>query len=253
MILTILLTITALLIVAYIAITFLRVRQTLRLIRRSAVETTPYSSRPDAPLYHFLILGDSTMFGAGLEDQANSMGGLLVGRFPGSAVETLAINGTKVAGLKKQLAKSRRTHYDLLLVGVGGNDIAMLSNLDKVEKELRNFLTLANKRTNKIILIHCVNVGNIGFFLPPLSYLFDYRTRKLSHTYDRVAKDFKRVTYVNFYRPAHADFYTKESRPQFIASDGFHPSDYANRYFFDLIRLEAGLDEAFLQDRKPTK
>lgn len=110
---------------AYAAITLTRVRQALKIIRRSAKGTVGYNARPRTPHYRFLVLGDSTMFGAGLRDQANSMGGLLAARYPGSSVQTLAVNGTRVKDLGRQLEQSDNSHYDLMLIGAGGNDIAM--------------------------------------------------------------------------------------------------------------------------------
>jgi hypothetical protein len=86
-----------------------------------------------------------------------------------------------------------------------------------------------------LILFHCVNLGNIGFFLFPLNHFYAYRTRKVSYLFKKITDNYTNVHYVNFYRPMSNDFYTSKTRKKFIADDSFHPSDHANQFFFDLI------------------
>lgn len=124
------------------------------------------------------------------------------------------------------------------------------SSFAEVERELRHFLDDTREKANLIVLFHCVNIGNIGFFLPPLSYLYGYRSRKLSQLYKKVVRDYPSVQYVNFYRPRRKDFYDKKTRARFIADDQFHPSDYANRFFFDMIVSETQLDERLSARRR---
>jgi lysophospholipase L1-like esterase len=223
------------------------VRGAVNANRTARSHLTPYNRTLKTARYHLLVLGDSTMFGSGVKNRVHTMGGQLASLFPMASVETLALNGTRVAGLPHQFKTAQHPLYDLIVIGVGGNDVVFLSNYRQLEHDLRDFLQTLELRTNAIVLMHSVNLGNTGFFLWPISYLFDYRTRKLSELYARVAHDFTHVHYVNFYRPLHHDYYTATTRPRFIADDKFHPSDYASRYFFDEMRREVGLDKDFLK------
>jgi len=121
---------------------------------------------------------------------------------------------------------------------MGANDILLFSNFKTLQKNLITFLQKANKLTDHIILCHSVNIGNTGFFLFPFDYLFDYRTKQLSTVYSKIKKHFPSVTYVNFYRTRKNDYYDRSTRKKFLASDGAHPNDYANRFFFNLISEE---------------
>lgn len=182
---------------------------------------------------HILVIGDSTMHGYGAEKPKNTIGGLLSVRYPKASIETVAINGARLHDLPQQFTHAKHEHYKLMFLGIGGNDVMRMTSFKDIESHLEEFLLVASARADRIILVHSVNLGNTGVFAFPLNRLFDYRTRRLSQIYERVAANFEKVHYVSFYRPLGKDFYNSpRSRAKFIASDGFHPSDYANRFFF---------------------
>jgi lysophospholipase L1-like esterase len=197
--------------------------------------TVPFQRPHNNTRTHILVLGDSTMYGAGVKNRANTMGGLLATKYPVASIETLAVNGAKVKDLRDQIGQAQFRKYKLILIGIGGNDIVGLSRYDRVRQELTWFLEHESRRAETIVLFHCVNVGNIGFFVFPLNYLYSFRTKQLSKLFNGVARSFKNVLYVNFYRPMSRDYYDKKTRPEFIADDAFHPNDYANKYFFNII------------------
>ncbi len=228
----------ALAVVVYLLVVVIRSRISLYKVRDAVRRNKPYFRNVDNPVQHIAILGDSTMYGAGVKDPANTIGGLLAAKYPKASIETRAVSGAKIKDLNKQFEQLSHQHYKLIVVGIGGNDIVFMSNYKRARGELVSFLDKVSPVADKIVLSHSVNMGNIGFFAPPLSYLFDYRTRKLSNMYAKVTKKYSNIRYVNFYRPKRQDHYNKDNRKIFIAEDGFHPSDYANRYFFDLIWQE---------------
>jgi lysophospholipase L1-like esterase len=212
----------------------------IRIIRAYYANATvmPFSRNLKGASKHILILGDSTMYGFGIKDQRNTIGGLFAEKYPDATIETIAENGAKVKDLRQLFSQSEYKKYDLIVIGIGGNDIAQLSNYAELLSELTNFLKAVSKVSQHIVLCHSVNIGNIGFFIFPLNYFFDYRSRQLSHLFAEVAAKFSNVQYINFYRPMHNDYYDKTTRKKFIAEDAFHPSDYANQYFFNIMWKE---------------
>lgn len=227
-----------LIIAVYIIVMATRVLRYSVASRAAARVTQPYMRVFKDAREHLLVLGDSTMYGAGTKSPDHTVGGLLAAKYPKATVETLAVNGAKIKDLVSQLAQAQYEHYDLIVIGIGGNDIVQMSSISAVRHELNAFLDKATPCAQQVILCHSVNIGNIGFFLFPLNYLFDYRSRRLSNVYRDIAAHFPNVTYVNFYRPLHNDHYDKITRKNFIAEDAFHPNDYANQYFFELIWKE---------------
>lgn len=183
---------------------------------------------------HILVIGDSTMHGYGAEKPDNTIGGLLAKKYSDSSIETLAKNGARLRDMDEQLKLAKYSHYKLIFMGIGGNDVLRMTSFNKIQRDLNQFLSSASNITELIVLVHSVNMGNTGVFAFPLNYFYDYRTRKLSKIYNQVAAKHQNVRYVSFYRPIGNDFYNSKTRPKFIASDGFHPSDYANKFFFTL-------------------
>ncbi len=203
--------------------------------RKANKVTRPYSRSLQGATSHIAVLGDSMMYGAGVKDPIHTMGGLLAEKFPNASIETVAFNGAKVKDLSAQIKSTTENHYRVMMIGIGGNDIVGLSNFGELEKNLCTFFNEAQNLADILILFHCVNLGNIGFFPFPLNYLYDYRTRKISGIFKKITKNYTNVQYVNFYRSPRDDFYTSKTRKEFIADDSFHPSDYANQFFFNLI------------------
>lgn len=225
------------LILISLSIVLWRITRTSRAMRLK--EKLPaYTRMPKGARQHILILGDSTMYSAGATDPAFTIGGLLANKYPDATIETLAVNGAKIHDLVQQMPRAQFTQYDLIIVGIGGNDIVQLSNYKSATQELQRFLVEISKHAHKIVLCHSVNIGNIGFFPFPLNYLFDYRSRKFSQQFSAISRNMPKVISVDFYRPMHHDHYTRTTRKQFLAADNFHASDYANQYFFDLIWKE---------------
>jgi hypothetical protein len=209
--------------------------------RTHNAQSKPFNRLISGATKRILVVGDSTMYGAGITDPNNTIGGLFAKRFPEASVETIAVNGAKVRDLKVQLTKAQFEHYDIIMIGIGGNDIVRFSSYIRLGHQLREILVQASGLSNRVILCHCVNVGNIGFFIWPLNYLYDHRSRRLHELYDEVIVGLSQVIYVNFYRPMKSDHYTRATRSEFIAQDAFHPSDHANQYFFRLISDQAKL------------
>lgn len=206
-------------------------------VSRSVKATTQpfYSGDTQTAPRHILVVGDSTMYGAGATSPDKTLGGLLAAHYPGASIETVAENGARVRDLAAQLSQARCERYDLIIIGVGGNDIVRLSRYSVLRRQLRQILERVSNRAETVVLLHSLNIGNTGFFIFPLNRLFDYRTQQLSLLYQAVVQGFSNVIYLNTYRPAKSDYYTPSTRPQFLAADGYHPSDYATEFFFQLI------------------
>ncbi len=219
----------------YLVFMLIRILHSILAMRAATNNRSPYSRHMSGTNKHVLVMGDSSMYGAGVINPEHTVGGLLAAKYPEASIETVAFNGVRVRDLKQQFKQTRHRHYDLVIIGVGGNDIVQLSSYRKLRHELTAFLKQVSKISDQIILCHSGNIGNIGFFLFPLNYLFSYRSGKLSKLYSEVSSQFSNVTDVIFYRPLNKDHYTKHTRKKFIAPDGYHATDYANQYFFKLV------------------
>lgn len=227
-----------LVVVCYVGFILIRIKRVFSAIKAKTAKTKPYFHLVQGTNHHILILGDSSMYSVGVQNPENTVGGLLSAKYPDSSIETVAVNGAKVKDLSKQLEQASYKRYDLIVVGIGSNDIVQFSGYSKLQRELAAFLKNGSKISDQLVLCHGVNVGNIGVFPFPFNYLFDYRSRLLSNLFSKISLKFPKVINVIFYRPLGDDHYDKHSRKKFVAGDGYHATDYANKYFFKLIWKE---------------
>ncbi len=225
-------------ILVYFSIMIFRIIRFILYSQKTFSNTKAFSREIKNTRQHILILGDSSMYGAGIKMSENTIGGLFAKKYPIATIETLAVNGAKVRDLEKQLKNKKYKFYDIILIGIGANDIIQFSNFNSLRTDLITIIKKVHKIGNKIILCHSVNIGNLGFYIFPFDYVFDNRTRKLSRIYAELETKFSNLIYVNFYRKRGNDYYDKITRKKFIAGDGVHPNDYANKYFFDIILNE---------------
>lgn len=232
----------AALLISYAAVMGSRARRLGRLMRAVRRDTAAYTRPVKGARQHILVLGDSTMYGAGVKDRQHTISGLLAQKYPAASIETLAAIDARVADLPAQLAQAGHRHYRLIMVGIGGNDVIKFSDFSRLRHQLETFFDAASRRSDRVIICNSVNLGNIGFFLFPFNRLFDARSRRYGQLCEQVAATFPKVRFVNLYRPIGDDHYDQTTRHRFIADDDFHANDYANRYFFDLIWRQAGPD-----------
>lgn len=197
--------------------------------------TKPYNRPVKDSNHHILVMGDSSMYSAGVTNPKNTVGGLLAGKYPKSSVETVAFIGAKAKDLEHQFVQAQHKRYDLVVIGVGGNDIVQFTSISKVQLTLSTFLETITKTSDEVVLCHVVNVGNIGFFLFPLNHLYSWRSRIMNELYWSIGAKFPGLKHAVFFRPPHQDHFDRHTRHKFVAPDGFHATDYANQYFFKLI------------------
>lgn len=231
--------------VAIIAGRFLRYRTTSKGILS---ERPSADIMPAQPQGRILIVGDSTMYSAGVKDPAYTIAALFGAHYPGASVETKAANGARCRDVTRQLAAGAAEHYDIIMIGIGGNDVVRLTGSAALRRQLRALLAAASAKAERVVICSSVNVGNVGFFPFPLTYLYDYRSRLFGQLCQQAADQWDNVQFVNFYRPLNDDHYGRRSRAKFVAADGFHASEYANEYFFKLIVASAGLRPPLRRD-----
>jgi len=225
-------------VIIYSSLLMLKINKTMRAINATAQSSKPFNRDIKGSSLHILVMGDSSMYSAGVTNPVNTVGGLLAAEYPNASIETTAVIGAKVKDLPIQLNKAQHSKYNLIVVGIGGNDIVKFSRYSEVTELLSAFLKQTSQIADQVILCHSVNIGNIGFFVFPLNYLYSHRSLRMSRLYTSIASKYPKVSEAIFYRPLNNDHYNKKTRHKFVAADGFHGTDYANQYFFKLV-LEA--------------
>ena len=198
----------------------------------------PLQRSPAHPSLRLLIVGDSTAVGTGATTSEASVAGLLGRQFPSLHIDNRARDGAKFAGLLEQLGSDER--FDIVLVMAGGNDVVRLRGLAALQSDIHRVLQRARQRADLVVLMPAGNVGNAPFFLPPVSWLMTWRSRRL-HAFASEAASLHGAVFVNLFRDAADDPFVQQ--PGLNALDGLHPSDAGYRVWFNELMAQAALAE----------
>lgn len=183
--------------------------------------------------FRLLVFGESTVAGVGMESHRQALGGAfahaIAEQYPHLRVEWLSVgkNGLTAAAAVPYFAEHVPAQpFDLLLIGLGANDVFRFTPAWRWRKHARLLLTLAARRTSRIVWATVPPVGQFPIFDTPEYRLLRQLIERQRQLTERALQDLQRHSAVPFVYPqvtfnlSHADM--------FIA-DGVHPSAKANR------------------------
>ncbi len=231
--LTLLETIVAFLVLSAIGIGAWNVLFHARKAEKLIDEAIPYEARSNDYQKTLLILGDSTGVGVGAQNPEESVAGRLAAYLGTSYVENQAKSGAAVADLSTQIQHTTLSHYDFILVQIGGNDIIAFHDTKRVAKELERILeTLPD--SGQTILMSAGNVGGasiIPFIARPF---YTAKTLAYHRAFTEVAERLG-ITYVNLYKQPWNDLFIKEPA-RYLSPDGLHPSSEGYALWFEEVK-----------------
>jgi lysophospholipase L1-like esterase len=192
-----------------------------------------------------LIVGDSTGVGTGAEAPEDSVAGLILRDYPETTIENRAENGAKFADVIAQLDDGTTEQYDLILIQAGGNDILRFTALDTLGGNVETLLRMAKERARHVVFMSTGNVGNAPAFMPPLSWVYTSRTRKVRKLLMEIA-DVEGVYYVDLFMERSDDPFVAEPE-RYNAPDFLHPGSEGYRLWYKALKKQAGLDELLIE------
>lgn len=214
-------------------IVFVRARVSKRLME----DSKPYEALTTDYDKTLLILGDSTGVGTGASLPEDTVAARLGAYIGATYVENQAKNGAAVEDLSTQIQRLHLSHYDYILIQIGGNDILAFHDASKTAEKLNHLLGTLPDWENLIIM----SAGNVGgaTILPIFARPFYTLTTLAYHKeFSKVAKAHD-ATYVNLFRKPWKDPFIKEPS-QYLADDGLHPSSEGYGLWFEALREEMG-------------
>jgi lysophospholipase L1-like esterase len=237
--------IVALVIVAVVAAVLMLAHDGVRfyfLVKNSEIlikQTTPFARNDPNAAMKILVLGDSTAFGTGAIHPENSTAGRVSARYPKASIVNLAVNGLRIAGLLNILKTiDGKTHYDLILIQIGANDIIRLTPMSDIETGINEVLARTALLGAKVIILHSGNVGEAPLFPWYFRGWLSRRSLAVREIYIRAA-------------PAHGAEYVdlidspvakllRENPKIYYADDLLHLSDAGYGLWFDEIQKHLG-------------
>lgn len=211
----------------------------LSVARNLAGAARPYTAHPADPQRTLLIVGDSTALGTGADSPQSSLAGWIGNAHPQWRIDNHATNGAKFADVVQQL-RNADSGYDLVLVVAGGNDVMQLTSMGTLRSNMADAVALAHGRGRRVVLMPCGNVGHAPFFLPPLRWWMDARSKDMHAIAQSVASN-GGARYVRLLQPKESDPFVQRSK-EMHAADGLHPSSAGYRHWYTELVRQGGLE-----------
>lgn len=204
-------------------------------------------SDPDEPIT-VVWLGDSTGAGVGASSAETALPTIVVRGLQRSVrLRVIAMSGARVQDvLTQQVPRVEALRPDVVVVGVGGNDVTHLTPHSLFEGLYDAMLrAVGSLDPATVVVIGIGDFGTVPRIPQPLRALTGWRGRWFDDSIRRVANR-RGAAYVDLYANTGPAF--GHDPALFYSDDGFHPSDEGYRIWADVI-----LDvlRAQLRDRLP--
>ncbi|NNE27755.1 MAG: SGNH/GDSL hydrolase family protein [Saprospiraceae bacterium] len=184
-------------------------------------------------LARILIIGESTMAGLGVVYHADGFSGALsesVSQLTEKKViwEVHAKSGYTVQQLNDRIIKHIQGQFDLIVIGVGGNDAFTLNTTQQWSKDILKMIQLLRSKfpAAKIVFINMPPIHAFPGFTPLLQKTLGNRVELLGRRLKQLADRIQNVYYINEkielnkWKQKHNKTYSTEA----FFSDGIHPS-----------------------------
>lgn len=191
---------------------------------------SPHSAR------RLLVVGDSQAVGVGTTAPEYSISGLFAAAYPDWSVETIAVTGAKLPGVTELLKKASQSHYDLILLFGGANDLLRFSPQSSIRKHLTQLIQAARPLADHVAISHGGNIGKAPVWPRFIAPYFTHRSRGARSTYMSLAPTLDFI-YLDL-------FNSTDSYKETHAEDGLHLNDagYAGSFHtIQKILLENGV------------
>jgi len=200
-------------------------------------EAKPYDVLSDDYSKTLLILGDSTGVGVGASTPEESVAGRLAAYLQATYVENRAKSGASVEDLSTQIQNLKLSHYDFILIQIGGNDILAFHDAAADAERLAQAMKPLPD-SGKTVVMAAGNVGGATLF-PQIVRPFHYfRTLAFHREFEKAVSSVG-ATYVNLYVPLLKDQFLRHP-DRLLSADGLHPSGEGYRLWFERLKSELG-------------
>lgn len=212
---------------------YLLIQRAVKISVDLIAKTKPYEQHPVDATAHIVVAGDSTGVGVGAAD-SGSVAWRIGQKYPTADIKNSSVSGIRLAQLVENLKKLSGTHYQLVVLQIGANDITGFTSFDSVQSQLNQALTLASQLGDHIVLVTSGNVGNSPVFVWPFSTLLTWRTKQVRAIFMDTAKKYPNTTYVDLFKEKKDDIFNTDIS-RYYAPDRFHPRGEGYGVWFEEI------------------
>ncbi|MEP2026611.1 MAG: SGNH/GDSL hydrolase family protein [Reichenbachiella sp.] len=199
-----------------------------------AKEPSGVSGFSECPKMKILIIGESTMAGVGVENHRDGFAGTLADELANKLKSCVhwtvhAKSGITVGRMSEELLiQIEDNDWDLVVVGIGGNDAFKLNNPIRWKSQIREFINQLNCRFPQvpIVFTNMPPIKEFPAFTPLMKWTIGNLVELLGEALDDVVGEFNQVYYSS--EVISIENWVKEynlsSDISLYFSDGVHPS-----------------------------
>jgi lysophospholipase L1-like esterase len=217
-----------LIIVAYAGYEYVRMSALIKISAGLVAEAKPYESATGTR--SILVLGDSTAVGVGSPSDEAVAGRL--GEYLNATVENYAKSGAVTADLAGQLSQAKQTHYDVILIQIGANDVIRFRSLAAAQSELDADLKVASKLSDHVVVLTAGKIGEAPFFPRLLGFIWTWRVDALRTRFIATTAQ-NGALYVDLY--SIPDPFTSDPA-RYYAPDGLHLTGDGYGFWFEQVQ-----------------
>lgn len=224
--------------ILFIAIALQAIQMIWRLIANKGlgVVSKPFTMTEERER-KILILGDSTAVGTGASRPEDTIGGRLARDYPDSQIINVAVNGSRITDLPRQVAGLTYTQFDLVIISAGGNDVWHFTRLKKIRKALEHVLpTLSSMSNSRVIFLVYNNIGSVPLFPSMVQWFLDRRSlhvQKVIHEETAIHK----IPIIDLFANDPSNPFLKNPEGLF-SRDGIHPSSRGYEMWYNRMWRE---------------
>jgi lysophospholipase L1-like esterase len=218
---------------AYIGYEYIRIDGLIGKTKILIANTVPYES--NAGPYSMLVIGDSTAVGVGAASSESSLPALF-GNYVHASVENHAVSGAVTVNMEGQLHQALRSHYDIILIQVGANDVVGLGSIAAANDQLETLLTDAQEYSKNIVLVTAGRVGDAPIFPILIKPYLNSRAAEL-RTVFAISAASAGAIYIDLSGSA-SDAFDRDPA-KYYAADMFHPSSAGYALWFATVKSTA--------------
>jgi lysophospholipase L1-like esterase len=186
------------------------------------------------------VLGDSTAAGVGVDDQRDSVAGLVAVRLAQRSRVTVVgngVSGARAADLPAQVDDllGNTALPDVVLILIGPNDATHLTRLGPIREDVGDAVRRLREAHIAVVVGSCADMGSATAFPRPLREISAWRGRAVGRAARQAARE-AGAAVVDIGAETGPAF--RRDPDRYLSEDGFHPSAAGYRLWAEAVQDE---------------
>ncbi|MEI6495001.1 MAG: SGNH/GDSL hydrolase family protein [bacterium] len=195
-----------------------------------AGEAVPYQRLMATSTERVLMIGDSTVVGAGASNPLKTIAGRFGTECQNWEIVNMGKNGDRTVRLVNRVKFDNIGHFDLAIIQIGGNDVVYATPISQIEEDINLILKKVKSLSSHVMLMSTGNPEIAPLFPWYLDDVYSARSQQINQLFSDAAVR-EGVVFIST-----AEQSSSIVDSNYWASDHFHPSDSGYDLWYGLIK-----------------